>query len=237
MIQKIIFANVIVVFLTAGVFGQTITGQAKFNVLAPAADFIGSIDNPIAYDTNYFASQNGLKWLHFGGLVSNGITLYGINCLVTNVNMNGIDSLTSYDFITAQTIFNKTVTLTKTNGSTTTSVQNVLDNRFPTQEMGEGEGEVFSDLPGIAYYPSNLVGAVQFSVSENFRTVFMFRPGGGIYVPTKEIDWNWSGTVSFTNGDWMLTASNAAITVNNQATTTFPTWTNVVTSFPVYLTP
>ncbi|MGH7989517.1 MAG: hypothetical protein ACREDS_04885 [Limisphaerales bacterium] len=225
-----IIGTFIFCFFSACAFGQTVTGQAKFNVLAPTIDFIGSIDNTVAYDTNYFASIGGLKWLHFGGSVSNGVTIYGIDCLATNVNMNGIDQITSYGFLAVQTIFYDTHTLTKSDGSIVTTNKSGLDNFFPTKDMGDGDGVLFSDLPGIAYDSTDLTNVVQFSTSESFRTVLMFQPFGGIPVPIKEIDWNWGGVVSLTNSQWVLTSSNAAITINNQATTTFPTWTNVVIS-------
>jgi hypothetical protein len=214
--------------ISATVNGQTITGQATFNVLRPTIDFVGSIDNKVTYDANFIGSSGGIKCLHFGGSVSNGITIYGIDCLATNGNVFGYDQISSYGFLAVQTIFYDTNTLIGTGGSTTTASESGLDNEFPTGSLGEGDGALFSDCPGIGYSTSYLTNFVQFSTSESFRTVAMFEPFEGIPVPIKEIDWNWSGSVSLTNGQWVLSSSNAVITVNNQDTPTFQTWTNVV---------
>lgn len=208
--------------------GQKLHADAHLGVIAPTIDFIGSIDNKVAYDSNYIGSKNGSKCLHFGGSVSNGVTINGINCTSTNVNMNGIQDITSSGFDVVQTISYHTITLTKIDGSTTTTNYAGLDNLYPTQSMGDGDGVVFSDSPGIGYSSDSLTNAVKFSSDESFRTVLMFQSFAGIRVPVKEIIWNWSGTVSLTNGDWVLISSNAAITVNNHVTMTFPSWTKLV---------
>jgi len=221
-----------VVQCSATVNGKLVTGQATFNILKPTIDFTGSIDNKVAYDTNYIGSTSGLKWLHFGGSISNGVTINGIDCLATNVNVYGIDQITSYGFIAVQTILSNTNILTKVDNSILTSGKTGLDNFYPTKNMGDGDGLVFSDLPGIAYTSDTLTNYIKFSRHQSFRTVIMFEQFQGLPIPIKEVSWNWSGTVSLTNSQWVLTSTNAAISTNNHATLVFPTWTNIVLNTP-----
>lgn len=231
-IQKVILESVLVIFLTANALGQTVTGKATFNVLAPTIDFIGTINGSIAYDTNYIGSHDGIKCLHFGGSFNNGAEIHGIDYVATNVDVNGIDQITSFGFFAVQTIGNLTRTWTKTDGSVITTNETGLDNTYPYQDMGNGDGTVSSDSPGVGYTSNYLTNVVQFSVSNNFRTAIMFQCFDCMPVPMKEISWNWSGVVSLTNGDWILTSSNAIITVNNHRTTEFPVWTNAVHNTP-----
>jgi hypothetical protein len=98
-----------------------------------------------------------------------------------------------------------------------------LDNNYPTAEIGSGEDGLFVDAPGTA-----ATDAVAISDTDSFRNVVMFQPlyADSIPVPIREINWNWSGTVT-TNGG--VTASNCFtnISKNNHETQIFPYWTNV----------
>jgi hypothetical protein len=212
--------------------GQKLTADAKLNVIAPTIDYIGTITGNVAYDANYAGSHDGIKCLHFGGSYSNGVLIHGIVFLATNVNLNGIDQITSGGFTAVQTIGNTTRTLTKSDGSTVTKSESGLDNTYPYQDMGDGDGTTTHDAPGVGYTSSYLTNFVQLSVSGNFRQVLMFQCFGGMPVPMKEISWNWSGTVALTNGDGVLTSSSATITENNHPTTAFPNWSNLVTNTP-----
>jgi hypothetical protein len=212
--------------------GQKLKAAAKFNAIAPTIDFIGTIRGSVAYDTNYVGSRDGIKCLHFGGAYSNDSVIHGIEFLATNVNPNGIDQITSFGFLAVQTIGTTTRTLTRPDGSTVIKSDAGLDNTFPYQHMGDGDGVLAHDSPGNGFNSDYLTNFVQFSASGSFRQVLVFECFGGMPVPIKEICWNWSGSVSLTNGDGVLTSSNATITVNNHPTTTFPAWTNLVTNKP-----
>ena len=212
--------------------GQKLQADAKFDVIGPAVDFTGTIDGRVAYDTDYVGSRDGIKCLHFGGSFTNGVEIHGIDLVANNASLNGIDQITSFGFSAVQTIGNFTCTLTKLDGSTITTNETGLDNTYPYQEMGEGDGVTTHDFPGVGYSSSYLTNFVQFSVSASFRQVLMFQVFWGMPVPMKEVLWNYSGTVSRTNGDWILTSSNASITVNNRATTVFPNWTSLVLTKP-----
>jgi hypothetical protein len=208
--------------------GQKLSADAKLNVIAPTIDYIGTIRGSVAYDTNYVGSRDGIKCLHFGDSYSNGVVIHGIEFLATNVNPNGIDQIISYGFMAVQTIGSETRTLTRSDGSTVTTNEFGLDNTYPYQEMGDGDGVMTCDAPGVGYTSSYLTNFVQLSVSENFRQVLMFQCYGGMPVPMKEVCWNWAGTVALTNGDGVLTSSSATITINNNPTTAFPNWSNLV---------
>ena len=83
--------------------GQKLQTDGHFTVIEPTIDFVGTIRN-VAYDTNYVNSHDGIKCLHLGGYFINGVETHGIDCLATNVNLNGINEITSSGFIAVQTI-------------------------------------------------------------------------------------------------------------------------------------
>jgi hypothetical protein len=206
--------------------GQSVSAEARFNVIRPTIDFAGSINGSVALDTNYIVAP-GILCLHFGGSINNGTTNFGINCTASNPNLGGYDTNSNAGFFVVQVITSSVTTITKTDGSTLTINTNGLDNYYPAKNLGTGNGTVFSDAPGIGGFPTNYI---QISRSENFKTVLMFLADEPevIPVPMKEIDWNWSGSISFTNNEWFLTSSNAAITANNQDTLSFPTWSSAI---------
>jgi hypothetical protein len=210
--------------------GQKLQSDGHINVIRPTIDFIGSINGTVELDTNYLGSS-GTPWVHFGGSVNNGVTNWGINCTASNPNLQGYDTNSNAGFWVVQIITSDIVSGIATNGLSHTNapVANELDNDYPVKNLGNGNGTVFSDCPGISGFPANYI---QISKSQSFRTVLMFLPDESDYIPVpiKEIDWNWSASISFTNGQWVLTSSNATITVNNQDTLNFPAWTSVVKS-------
>jgi hypothetical protein len=63
----------------------------------------------------------------------------------------------------------------------------------------------------------------------SFQTFLMYNPNtsGAISVPLKLIAWDWSG-VADASGGWNLSVSSKHITINDQDTTTFPIWTNII---------
>jgi hypothetical protein len=87
----------------------------------------------------------------------------------------------------------------------------------------------YYDNPGVVISNGNNHEAD----SGTFRKFLMFNPNtsSSISVPLKLISWNWSG-VADASGSWHLTSPEKNITVNNQDTTTFPTWSNVL-AFPI----
>jgi len=206
--------------------GQKLQSDGHINVIRPTIDFIGSINGSVELDTNYAGSSGGV-YLHFSGSVNNGVTNWGINCTASNPNLQGYDTNSNAGFQVVQVIVSDNLSGIKNDGSghTNTPVANALDNDYPTKNLGAGNGTVFFDAPSYSGFPTNYT---QISVSTSFRTVLMFLPDESdiIHVPIKEIDWNWSATISFTNSQWVLTSSNATITANNQDTLTFPFWTS-----------
>jgi len=205
--------------------GIPLVAQTSFNVLRPAVNFIGAINGLISYDSN-FAFGTGESNLHFGGSTSNGIITHGIDCTASNPNVVGCSD---YGFTVVQVITQNSHTDIVAGASYIIQDGTGLDTFDPLADLGHGYGTVYSDSPGISISNTNVT---TLSKSGSYQTVLMFQPFGvnSISVPIKEIDWNWSGAGTFTNGQWVLASSptNAAITLNNHDTTTFLQWTNVV---------
>jgi hypothetical protein len=217
-----------VVRCSAMLGGITFSNQATFNIIRPTIDFTGTI-GVVFLDTNCIYFPNTLS-LHLGGTVNNGTTNYGITCLSTNPNLYGYDTNSSAGFIVAQIITNFSISYTSSNGSTASTNISGLDNSYPVENLGDGNNKTFYDAPADAIVQANLV---QLSVTDSFSTFVMFIPDEplAIPVPLRRVDWTWSGTASFTNGQWILTSPNSAITANNQNTLSFPTWTNVFRNY------
>ena len=215
-----------IVQCSATVNGQMITGQATFDVIRPTINWNGQVTGPVALGTNYVLFP-GVLSIHFGGTVINGTTNWGISCIATNANLNGYDTNSSAGFLAVQLINSDVITLTGTNHLPAVLTTNGLDNDYPVLNMGSGNGTVFYDGPALGF-PTNLIQA---SKNESFRTVLMFIPDEPqvvIPVPIREVDWNWSANAIFTNGQWTLVSTNAAVTLTDHDTYTYPTWTNVV---------
>lgn len=91
----------------------------------------------------------------------------------------------------------------------------------------EGAGIVYffhTDNPGTICYN----GDYKVTDSGSYQMFLMFQPSGGIRVPLKLAEWNWSGTGNAdTNGVWTLGSTNAPPPSGGD-TTIFPVWTNVV---------
>lgn len=220
-----------IVQCSVAVQGKTVSAKAVFNVLRPTINFIGSIDDKVALNTNY-AGSGGDLYLHFGGSVNNGVTNWGINCIATNSNLQGYDTNSNAGFWAVQIVVSDNLSGIKNDGSSHTNapITNALDNdNYPTKNLGAGKGSAFFDAPSIGGFPTNYV---QLSKSESFRTVLMFVPDEPdmIPIPMREINWNWSAVITYTNNQWSLTSSNSAITVNNLDMLRFPIWTNVATN-------
>jgi hypothetical protein len=216
-----------VVQCSATVNGALITGQASFNVVKPTIDFIGITNTVVTLD-NYFNSlPTNLISIHFGAASNNEYGIYhdGIQFLCTNVNTYGYPS-GLYGFVSVQLILNHIVSYIKADGSTFSTNLAGLDNFYPYQALGDGDGSECQDAPGITFSTS----LVQLATSEAFKMVLLFKSDSpSIAVPIKEVDWGWYGQATNIMGNWtLLPQSFAIITTNNQSTLSFPTWTNVV---------
>jgi len=215
---------------TVKVAGQELSASTVFNVIRPSSDWIGTIMNTVAVNTNYaynLSHPPPQVWLHFGGsLLGEQGWVSGIYFTPTNLNLNGYSG--SDDFFCVQ-LLDEIVEHCRTNGTSTHLGGNGLDTDYPYEDFGQDLGriQVAHDSPatncrGEDYHVSD---------SGQYQTFLMFQPGepSSIPVPLRVIKWSWSGSADAdTNHQWSLTTSNATISVNNQDTITFPTWTNNV---------
>jgi hypothetical protein len=203
---------------TAQVKGETMTAKTKFNVIRPSADWLGFLTGTVNV-TNPLAGS----WiLQFGS----GSNPRGFTEVLTNINLNNYTG-SGWRFVEVQT-GNSATTLFGTNGINTAEVSAGIDNTFDDWFLPFGTNNAsYGDSP------SQPLPATKISVTrtDSFSTHLMFKPSGGIAVPLRRIDWNWSGTAG-TNGanGWVLTSSptNAAITAANIDTLSFPAWTNSI---------
>ena len=157
--------------------------------------------------------------------MSNGVQIPGIFFQCTNVNVYGYPS-GLYDFTSVQVILNHSITRYKADGSITNKTMSGLDNIFPYQILGDGDGSRTSDGPGFNLFTND----VQVITTQSFRMTLLFQPDEpSIPVPIKEVDWQWSGQATTNGSGWMFVQpSFGEITTNNQSTLSFPIWTNVV---------
>ena len=88
----------------------------------------------------------------------------------------------------------------------------------------------YYDDPGIGLDNGN----THQTFSGSYITYLMYQHDpGSITVPLKYIAWNWSG-VADASGGWHLTTSDKHITDNNEDTTVFPAWTNIINGMAGY---
>jgi hypothetical protein len=132
-----------------------------------------------------------------------------------------------YDFTSVQLILNHSVTRYKADGSVTNKTISGLDNIYPYQILGDGDGSSAIDNPGFNLFTND----IRVVTTQSFRMILLFRPDEpSIPVPIKQIDWQWTGTATTNSTSWVLVqpGSIGTITANNQNTMSHPTWTNVV---------
>jgi hypothetical protein len=105
------------------------------------------------------------------------------------------------------------------------SLQSALDGGGPQQG-----GAFANDSPSSAL----IAGEQEQTDSATFSTFLMYRANSnfrvpdGVWVPLWRVDWQWSGDAYLSAADtWSLRSGNPATTIQAQATSSYPTWTNV----------
>lgn len=67
------------------------------------------------------------------------------------------------------------------------------------------------DSPVIIIQGGNPNGTLsKLTANDSYTTWVMYEPTGGVWVPLQSYTWTWSGTVSWLNSTWTLTAGNPA---------------------------
>ncbi|HEU6449457.1 MAG TPA: hypothetical protein VFV23_13575 [Verrucomicrobiae bacterium] len=64
-----------------------------------------------------------------------------------------------------------------------------------------------------------------YEAADDFTTWLMFTPDGGHAVPLKKVNWHWSGTGEWSNGDPILTDHDEGTSGPIDAID-YPSWTN-----------
>ncbi|MEA2563845.1 MAG: hypothetical protein QOH06_5349 [Acidobacteriota bacterium] len=123
----------------------------------------------------------------------------------------------------------------------TSGTEYVLDEvvHYDFEEGGEDDNEtatcmdhenlklVSEDSPGSPLYRNGRHGTLydRLEVKESFRTHLMFKPTGGIWAGVGLLEWSWSGTAVYENGEWTLAERDWTTCPTGTATVRFPVWT------------
>ena len=193
-----------------------VSASGEFNMVRPNVIWKGGITAPVTVDTNYIFPA-----IHLGNLASHtGMTF-------NNIKLDDWGNFGAYSFV--QLVDTNSVQNCQTSGQSIHISSNKKDGNDLVSYLQWLNTDYYVDPPGAACHN----GDFKVSDSGSYQAFLMFQPSGGIAVPLKLIKWNWSGVAtSDTNGNWTLISSNAVVTANNQYTTTFPIWTNVVGPWP-----
>ena len=200
-----------------------ITAKGNITVYKPQATWNGYDTGVIAVDSNYVFP--GIS-LHFGN--PNGVPGFTALLIVSLSDWSRgtysaiqLGSSTSYEHCNV-------------NGLSIHGTSAGLDGMITlanAQVIGPYKESPYSDSPGVPSY----VGDYQLSDSGAFQTYLMFQPPlPSIAVPLKLIGWNWSGVGTVNaSGNWTLNSfSDPPPSPNNQNTTSFPVWSNVIGPWP-----
>jgi hypothetical protein len=171
---------------TATVQGKTVTAQAIFNVLKPAA-IVTTLTGAVALDDNFHIFSTGIDLfgLHYGDTNSRGISFFAT--VSVPAGFSGSNQWVQIiNFENRGHQFTNGVWYVK-------SVTNVLDTFYPYAPNISQT----SDSPGEGVDPTD----EGISASDSFSMWLMFKPNDGQWVPLKKVDWNWggAGTLSGTN--------------------------------------
>jgi hypothetical protein len=198
--------------ISATVNGQTITGQAAFNVLRPTAT-VTTTTATVAVTTAW-----GDLEIAYGTPAQFGITF------TNSITMpNGFSGTNEW----VQEI-TSTLRRAQTNDGSGAwyrlQASGVLDTHYPYPPISSDSTR---DAPG-----QGLNSQWQnISISDNFNMWLMFKPTGGQWVPLKVVTWNWGGTASQTGGVWTLNSSNNIVNPVGVDSLTYPSWTNSIVNF------
>jgi hypothetical protein len=199
----------LVVSCAATVGDQRIVGQARFNVVKPAAK-ITTYTNSVSFDPNYFL---GLA-LHFG--TPTPITWAGIICS-NSVPLNLPLGYSGH--IQWVQLINSTKTFSGNGPPLTTNNFGYDPNVYPY--LGNTNwGYSLADSPGQAVN-SSFTGLVR---QDSFQDWLMFQADGvtSIPVPIRLLNRSWGGTAAFTNGYW--SGSGSATVDQDTLTASPPQW-------------
>jgi hypothetical protein len=216
---------------------QTFTAKTTFSVLRPTAT-VSSITGTVAVNTNYiYDFTNGDMpdhelTLHFG---DNSDTSKGIIFSDTFTMPSGISynfGNTNYDTEWVQLISPSTTTTIKTGEGVLHTLQSIgplLDTTYPYTFLNR---KTTDDSPSTPPLDASYLAA-----SDNLgcKMWLMFRPSGGEWVPLRIVAWNYSGTVTNSGANWILTS--ASCTTNppdNDSGTEYPAWYNNVANTNVF---
>ncbi len=157
---------------TAVVDGQPISGNSFFNVKKPTAKL----------EVTSMGSVQVLgDRLIFGGSVFPGISFMGRE-------MNTFGYYGRWDYIqVGHQLFRYQ---NASDGAWARSEGNGLDGGYPNPNVQDAP---YTELP---------TGISKVTASGNFTMYLAFKPSGGIYVPIRKINWDWSGAATNNSGAW-----------------------------------
>jgi hypothetical protein len=211
---------------SATVNGQTVTGQAVFNVARPTASITTQLSS-ISVDGNY--TSNHEFALHFGNYPGiPGILFSNDNSKLyaQNYSADGIlewVQIVNFGSNSVQTLDGTWHTLLLvTNGMIDTSYPYDFNN-FTT------------DSPGQAASPST--DYLGITVTNNFTMTLLFIPTAfngvsytnSCYIPLASVNWNWGSSATSTSTNWILTSSNS-VANPPMNTLIYPQWTDNATN-------
>jgi hypothetical protein len=198
----------------------SIAEQGKFNVTKPQVSWVGTQPGSVAVDDDTY--ENAGMWLHFGYYSG-----YGHNPGMKYTLDTGAFSGTLFNPL--QLITSTSLEFCGTDGHTIHESGNGLDG-IGTLAWSTTDSYYY-DNPGVPLDSGNN----HQSFSGSYQTFLMFDPqiSGSIAVPLKLITWDWSGTAD-ASGGWHLTSSSKHVTASDQDTTTFPVWTNIISTPDTY---
>jgi hypothetical protein len=218
--------------------GQTVSGQATFDIIRPTVDWIGQMTGATAVDTNYVRFRAdlppNLTWLHLGNsLDTNDNVTQGIVFTATNLNLNGYSGEYNSLFCVQLITSNLVTEHCYTNGNSVHRMGFGLDGHCPYASLN---GALMDTSDSTHDAPTTTCPSTCFQAAYNgnFQMYAMFQAQSvpSIPVPLKVITWSWDASAATsTNSQWSVISSNAIITLNNQETLIYPQWSGNVTNY------
>jgi hypothetical protein len=196
--------------------GSVATSQASFAVQRPQQQITTANLQP-SVDSDYSdPEQPAPAYLHLGNRAGTpGITF----------TRGGSDTLYGGSNYWSQVIVSTTLFFKLDNA---TCLQFSATNSLDQQNPYDSDQSATEDSPGVAL----LTNYVEVVSSNNFCMWLMYVPPGtnSIPVPSRALNWNWSGDAIFTNSSWeMRSGAGVASASSDSQTNGFPTWTGIVT--------
>jgi hypothetical protein len=192
---------------------QQFSKSTTFDVKRPTGDITATTDGTVGVGI-----ESGVFSLHYGSVSGTP----GIAFSRTLSVPSGFSGNTQWvQLVTA------TTRIRTTNGAVQQTLSGSgLDTLYPY-----ASGSSTEDSPRSIFGPCDFSA---FSINDSFTMWLMFQPGGtgSIWVPLREVSWNWAGSAGrITTCGWLLTGSSHSNNPADQDSTTFPQWTTNITSF------